>query len=92
MASSGVWQNVILCKKPTFDGVCGMLILYNITISLVHLFANIVPTCWHSCQYVSLMANSIANFFMLDVTDVIVTVAVANHLDVIMADGFCQCG
>ena len=23
MASSGVWENIILCKTPTFDGVCG---------------------------------------------------------------------
>ena len=29
MASSGVWENVILSKTPTFDGVCGML-SYNI--------------------------------------------------------------
>ena len=27
MASSGVWENVILSKTPTFDGVCGMLSL-----------------------------------------------------------------
>ena len=25
MASSGVWENIILSKTPTFDGVCGML-------------------------------------------------------------------
>ena len=24
MASSGVLENIILCKTPTFDGVCGM--------------------------------------------------------------------
>ena len=24
MASSGVWENIILYKTPTFDGVCGM--------------------------------------------------------------------
>ena len=23
MASSGVWENIILCKTPTLDGVCG---------------------------------------------------------------------
>ena len=23
MALSGVWENIILCKTPTFDGVCG---------------------------------------------------------------------
>ena len=27
VASSGVWENVILSKTPTFDGVCGMLYL-----------------------------------------------------------------
>ena len=25
MASSGVWENSILTKTPTFEGVCGML-------------------------------------------------------------------
>ena len=25
MASSGVWENIILTKTPTFEGVCGML-------------------------------------------------------------------
>ena len=25
MASSGVWENIVLSKTPTFDGVCGML-------------------------------------------------------------------
>ena len=25
MASSGVWENIILTKAPTFEGVCGML-------------------------------------------------------------------
>ena len=29
MASSGVWENVILFKTTTFDGVCGML-SYNV--------------------------------------------------------------
>ena len=23
MVLSGVWENIILCKTPTFDGVCG---------------------------------------------------------------------
>ena len=26
MASSGVWENIILCKTPTFDGVCGIFL------------------------------------------------------------------
>ena len=29
MASSGVWENIILCKTPTFDGVCGNFFIYN---------------------------------------------------------------
>ena len=35
-----------------------------------------------------MLADAIANFFLLVVTDVIVTVAVKNHKDVIMADLF----
>ena len=35
-----------------------------------------------------MLADGIANFFLLVVTDVIVTVAVKNHEDVIMADVF----
>ena len=27
MASSGIWENIVLSKTPTFDGVCGMLSL-----------------------------------------------------------------
>ena len=30
MASSGVWENIILSKTSTFDGVCEMFFLYNI--------------------------------------------------------------
>ena len=30
MASSDVWENIILSKTPLFDGVCGMFFLYNI--------------------------------------------------------------
>ena len=62
LASSGVWQNVMLCKTPTFDGVCGILFFI---ISFAHLCAMIVPTCWHSCQYVSMMADVIANFCLV---------------------------
>ena len=83
MASSGVWENVILCKTPTFDGVCGMLFFTNINF-VWHNYAN----CWHICQYVSLMVDGIANFLMLVVTDVIVTLLVVNQLDVMLADVF----
>ena len=34
MDSSGVWENIILSKTPTFDGVCGILsfiIILNIS-------------------------------------------------------------
>ena len=62
MDPSGVWENVVLCKTPTFDGVCGILFSIILYFSLTHLFAIIVPTCWHSCQYVALMADGIAKF------------------------------
>ena len=47
-----------------------------------------MPTFWYSYQYVAMLADVIANFFLLVVTDVIVTVAVKNHEGVIMADLF----
>ena len=75
----------MLCKMPTFDGVCGIICF---KILLAHLFAIIVPSFWHSYQYVSMLADAISNFFLLVVTDVIVTVAVKNHEDVIMVDLF----
>ena len=48
----------------------------------------ILPTFWYSYQYVSMLADAIANVFLLVVTDVIVTVPVKNHEDVIVADLF----
>ena len=77
----------MLCfaRHPFFDGVCGIICFI---ILLAHLFAIIVPTFWYSYQYVSILADATANFFLLVVTDVIVTVAVKNHEDVIMADLF----
>ena len=49
---------------------------------------NIIGTFWYSYLYVSMLADASANFFLLVVTDVIVTVAVKNHEDAIMADLF----
>ena len=68
MASSGVWENVILSKTPTLDGVCGIF-FFTILIFVGHNCAK----CRYICQYVMLMADGIANFLMLVVTDVIVT-------------------
>ena len=48
----------------------------------------IVPTFWYNDQYVTMLADAIANFFLLVVTDVMVTLAVKNHEDAIMADLF----
>ena len=45
MASSGVCENIILSKTPTFDGVCGMLI-FSILIFIETTFAK----CWPVCQ------------------------------------------
>ena len=67
MASSGVWANVILSKTPVLDGVCGLFF------STILIFVGIIfAKCWYICQYVMLMADGIANFLMLVVTDVIV--------------------
>ena len=53
MASSGVWENVILSKTPTLDGVCGLL-FFTILI-FWELFCQMLaylPVCyvgrWHS--------------------------------------------
>ena len=47
-----------------------------------------MPTFWYNDQYVTMLADAIANFFLLVVTDVMITLAVKNHEDVIMADLF----
>ena len=47
MASSGVWENIILYKTPTFDGVCGM-IYYIIQFWIIakHWFLFFAKLCW----------------------------------------------
>ena len=70
----------MLCKTPTCDGVCGIICFI---ILLAHLFTIIVPTFWYSYQYVTMLANAIANSFLF-----VVTAAVKNDEDVIMADLF----
>ena len=94
MASSGIWENVMLSKTPTLDGVHGLL-FFTILVFVGIVFVK----CWHVCQYV-MLADGIANFLMLFVTDVIVTNCF-KPLDVIgrcylpcgcdMADDFCHC-
>ena len=56
----------MLCKTPTSDGVCGILFFI---ILLAHLFAIMLE----SCECVTIMADGIANFFFLVVTDVVAT-------------------
>ena len=85
LASSCILENVMLCKTPTCDGVCGIICFI---ILLAHLCTIIVPTFWYSYQYVTMLADAIANLLLLVVTDVIVTVAVKNHKDFIIADLF----
>ena len=46
MASSGVWENVILTITPTFDGVCGMLFF------IIILVETIFVRYWRVCQCV----------------------------------------
>ena len=36
MASSSVWENVLLSKAPTFDGVCGMWCMWNVITFHIH--------------------------------------------------------
>ena len=66
MASSGVWENVILPKTPTFEGVSG--ILYYI------IFLNLLPNFWYCWQMVSqlLLCWQILVNFDWGLTDVIV--------------------
>ena len=66
MASSGVWENVILAITPTFDGVCGMLFFIILDVIL---FAK----CWHVCQFV-FFDYVWPTFLMLVVTGVIITI------------------
>ena len=66
----------MLCKTPTFDGVYGIIFFI---ILLAHLIAIIVPTCWHRLPMSLMMVDGIANFFLLIVKDVIVTVVGGNH-------------
>ena len=66
MASSGVWENVFLTITPTFDGVCGMLFF----IILVGIFCQILACLPFFC-FLIMFGNF---FWMLDVTDVVVTI------------------
>ena len=70
MASSGVWENIILPKTPTFEGVSG--ILYYI------IFLNLLPNFWYCWQMVSqlLLCWQILVMFDWGLTDVIVNCCV----------------
>ena len=67
MASSGVLENIICTKTPTFDGVCGMLL--SIIIFVEAIFAK----CLHVYQFVIFWNMLGQLFMMLVVTDVVVT-------------------
>ena len=43
MASSGVWENILLSKTPSFDGVCGIL-SFIIILNISQLFLLFVLT------------------------------------------------
>ena len=55
MASSGVWENIVLSKTPTFDGVCGMLIF---TVLILEIFCQMLA-CLPICYVVGIC---LANF------------------------------
>ena len=63
MASSGVWENVLLTITPTFDGVCRMLWF----IILDGFFVKI----WHICHFAEFLLAKLLRLFF--VTDVIIT-------------------
>ena len=65
MASSGVWENVILYKTPTFDGVCGMLSYNNFGLFFAKVFFYLLLTD----------DKSTVMFFMTDV----IVITVYNH-------------
>ena len=67
MASSCVWENVILTITPTFDGVCGMLFF------IIILVETIFAKYWHVCQCVMFWNMLGQLFMMLVVTDAVVT-------------------
>ena len=58
MASSGVWENILLSNTPTFDGVCGIL-SFIIILNISQMFFVFVDR-W------------LVNFYILFMTDVIV--------------------
>ena len=69
MASSGVWENIMLSKTPTFDGVCGML-MFAILIFCWNYFCQMLAYL-PICYVVDICFSQL--FMMLVVTDVIVT-------------------
>ena len=47
MASSGVWENIILSKTPTFDGVCKMLFFtILIFVGIIAKMLAYLPMCY----------------------------------------------
>ena len=59
MASSGVWENSLLSKTLTFDGVCGIL-SFIIILNISQMFLFFFCDRW------------LVNFYILFMTDVIV--------------------
>ena len=68
MASSGAWENIILTKTPTSEGVCGML--YFIIV------VNFCQRFWLCWQMVStfLLTDGRSTFISIFMTDVIVII------------------
>ena len=58
MASSGVWENVILAETPSFDGVKNVF-LYNFLLFLImaHVIAIIMGRCFYPCLVVALVVS-----------------------------------
>ena len=51
MASSGVWENILLSKTPTLDGVCGIL-SFIIILTICQIFLFVLLTDGKSTLYI----------------------------------------
>ena len=51
MASSGVWENILLSKTPTLDGVCGIL-SFIIFLNICQIFLFVLLTGGKSTLYI----------------------------------------
>ena len=69
MASSGVWENIILTKTPTFEGVCRML--YFIILNFYQNFFLVFLLTYGKSTFI-LLTDGKSTIMLMFMTDVIV--------------------